>query len=77
MQTASQMPQYLLMSMSGQLSVSMEAQVDSGDICKIAEPKSILKIRKGLISTNVKIDGTKDIINSKRSVDKGEERKKK
>ena len=77
MQTASQMPQYLLMSMSGQLSVSMEAQVDSGDICKIAEPKSILKIRKGVISTNVKIDGTKDIINSKRSVDKGEERKKK
>ena len=77
MQTASQMPQYLLMSMSGQLSVSMEAQVDSGHICKIAEPKSILKIRKGLISTNVKIDGTKDIINSKRSVDKGEERQKK
>lgn len=65
------------MSMSGQLSVSMETQVDSGDICKIVEPKTILKIRKGLISTNVKIDGTKDIINSKRSVDKGEERKRK
>lgn len=65
------------MSMSGQLSVSMETQVDSGDICKIVEPKAILKIRKGLISTNVKIDGTKDIINSKRSVDKREERKKK
>ena len=55
----------------------METQVDSGDICKIVEPKTILKIRKGLISTNVKIDGAKDIINSKRSVDKGEERKRK